>query len=190
MANTLQVPEYYANLPQEFFAYKNQINPRTWSLNNSELNRIRNIIVLEDDYVNKINSFGEFGDKELKDILKIISDAKELCTEDVLSLDGITLRDEFEEIEHQITLYMKDTTDFTDSLRTRFHTYKSKQEEIYQSTIKFLNNQYYLKKIEVENNKVISGPAVSGNQVTTLSSNRAVANSQIQNLQYQSRTRK
>ena len=133
--------ERFLNIPAKFQATGNVT--RTTQLSGAEIQELRNKYVLDkSSYMNIIDSYEDFGDVDLAEIVKSIRTIAADCDENAMSISGQTMQDEFEEVAKQIEQYITQISGFADALRTRANDYITLQESVLASTQAYLNNRY------------------------------------------------
>lgn len=121
------------------------------TLSEAEKSKIRNYTTLNtSDFVKKCNDLSDTASTVFTEVIKELRDLKDKCGEDAFSLNGETLQDEFEEIAKKMEEYILQISEYTDALISRGKTISTKQSEVCENTIRWMNKLYESQQPKLE----------------------------------------
>lgn len=121
------------------------------ALSETEKSRIRNYTTLNTtNFAANCNALNDTANTEFTAIIKELRDLKDKCGEDVFSLNGETMQDDFEEIAKAIENYLLQISEYTEALIARGKSVSAKQETICENTIKWMNMVFEQNQPKVE----------------------------------------
>lgn len=120
-------------------------------LSSSEKSKIKNYTVLNTSKFEKnCNALYETAETEFSAIARELRELKDKCGKDVFSLNEETMQDDFEEVAKAIENYLLQISEYTNALIAKGKSVSSKQEVIYENTVRRMNTTYENNKTKVE----------------------------------------
>ena len=120
-------------------------------LSSSEKSKIKNYTVLNtSEFKKNCNALYETAETEFSAIARELRELKDKCGKDVFSLNEETMQDDFEEVAKAIENYLLQIREYTNALIAKGKSVSSKQEVVYENTVRWMNILYEKNKPKVE----------------------------------------